>query len=160
MINAGRHALVQEKTKLMINGYPIQSDNRSYTINDYIDDAASSTGNITLQKSSDELQKKIKKSISKYGQIPMSIESEYLQSKSAAKDLVRWIAKYASLECERLELEVFGNPLIEPGDCCTLDLSPLDETGYNGTQRFLVTRARHSFDNGYKTLLILRRIAD
>jgi hypothetical protein len=160
VINAGRHMLVQNVTPLMINGFPIQSDNRVYTINDYIDEAASSTGNVTLQTGSDELQKRIKKSLSKYGQIPLTLDSEYIQSKSAAKNLLEWIAQYASFECEKFELEVFGNPLIEPGDVCTLDLSPLDETGYNGTQRFLVTRARHSFDNGYQTNLILRRIAD
>jgi len=159
-INAGRHHLTGNNSALMINGYPVKSSGREYSVSDYVDDTASSTGNITLQKSSDALQAKIQKSKAKYGSINLKIDSDYIQSKRAAKDLLEWIAQYASFDCERLELEVFGNPLIEPGDVCTLNLSPLDETGYNGTQRFLVVRARHSFEKGYTTNLILRRIAD
>jgi hypothetical protein len=151
IVNASRR-YVGNDDAVKIVGTKVLTEKRSYTLQDYIEEYGQSKA---VQTS---VQTLAKYSLSKYGPLPMKISSSYLQSRAAAKSLLAWIIKYSALECDKVELEIFGNPLIEPGDVCSISLVPMKENGYDGTQRFLVTEAKHSYDKGFETTLTLRRV--
>lgn len=81
-----------------------------------------STGIITAkelyeQTEEDKLrQTERERNISIYGEQTFSLDSQYIQTISQARSMMRWVLKYCSRQRIRLSMEVFENPLIELGD--------------------------------------------
>ncbi len=81
-----------------------------------------STGNVTAKEiyestEEDKLrQTERERNISIYGDQTFSLDSQYIQTLSQAKDMMRWVLKYCNRQRIKLTMEVFENPLIELGD--------------------------------------------
>ena len=56
------------------------------------------------------------KNIAIYGIQSFNLDSQYIQSISQARNLMRWLSRYCGRQRVKLSLEVFSNPLLELGD--------------------------------------------
>jgi hypothetical protein len=135
---------------LTVKGVPIEMLEEKYSMSDYESDVTATTAPasrvITLKTS-----KKI------HGAIPMTLNSKWIQSRGQAKGLFSWIADKAAKDCDIVEMSIFGNPLIEPGDLIRIYAPEVDYT--NMAYRFLVVSVDNSFDSGLKTEITARRVA-
>jgi len=86
---------------------------------------------------------------------PATFQSNWIQSESDAKALFTWIKNQWSRQQQSIEMEVFGNPVIEVGDIITVNYP---ENNLNGTQKFLVTNVGVSFEEGVSTTITARSI--
>ena len=86
---------------------------------------------------------------------PATFQSNWIQSESDAKSLFTWIKNQWSKQQQSIEMEVFGNPVIEVGDIITVNYP---ENNLNGTQKFLVTNVGLSFEEGVSTTITARSI--
>jgi hypothetical protein len=147
--NASRTPVILDETgRLGVVGYPIQQEDRTLTLDDLAfsgDDEAEVF--VARAKQSEEL----------YGKIPVEISSSLIQSRHAAKKLMRWILKNQTLNCDTLDAEVFGNPLIEPGDIVRVSHP---ELGVDSDDRWMVTSVTHSWEEGFVTKLTLRMVVN
>ena len=152
IVNASRHQISCEGLK--ITGIPIKSLDLTYNVDDFLSELS---GSKNFQKH-DFIKANLQRSKAEHGVIGFTISSDYIQSESAARSMLEYIIDFGSYQCDVVEVEVFGNPLLEPADVCSINLSPMEENGYNGTQKFIVKSAKHSYDAGFTTTLKLRRI--
>lgn len=85
----------------------------------------------------------------------VQLDSEWIQSKSAANKMLKIVQMGIDGFSTTTTLSIFGNPLIQVGDFVTLSY------GLNGTvnKRNIVTSVSHSFDNGLRTTLTLKRLS-
>lgn len=56
------------------------------------------------------------RNLSIYGSQTFSLDNEYIQTMSQAKNMMRWITQYCGRQRLKMSLEIFPNPLIELGD--------------------------------------------
>jgi hypothetical protein len=82
------------------------------------------------------------------------LDSEWIQSKQAAKRMLKVISMGIEGFSKTVSLNIFGNPLIQVGDIITLTYT------LNGisSQRYFVSSVSHSFEQGLNTRLTLNRI--
>lgn len=97
------------------------------------------------------------KNIAIYGSQAFTLDSQYIQSLSQAKNLMRWITRYCGRERIKLSLEVFSNPLIELGD----KVRVFDKSrGYNqsnpryGSKTFVVSSISHSVSSNGPSMTV------
>lgn len=133
-----------DKSPVIISGNVIKSEKRNYTLDDYINEAYSAP-----------LDAKIRLSRQINGPSPFEISSDFIQTEQMAKVLTDNIINHMAVDCDIIKMQLFGNPLIEVGDICTVFYA---EKGYAGTERFLVTGVRNDFESGYNTELTVRQI--
>jgi len=88
------------------------------------------------------------------GPIEVDLASTWIQSEAMATALADWILKNMAYGNEELQVEVFGNPLIEITDVVDVWYAAKNLTGH----RYFVTAVSTSFDNGIQTTLTLRRV--
>lgn len=86
------------------------------------------------------------------GKIETEISSQWLQSKSMARDISEWMKDHFSYGNEQLSVEVFGNPLVEVGDVVHVTY-PSKHIDWD----CFVIGVDNSFSNGIATALTLRR---
>lgn len=86
------------------------------------------------------------------GKIESEISSEWIQSKAMAQDLSAWLRDTWSYGNEHLDLEVFGNPLIEIGDVVRVDYPEKKILG-----DYFVVSISNEFDSGLSTTLGLNK---
>ena len=87
------------------------------------------------------------KNISIYGSQSFTLDSQYIQSISHARDLMRWISKHCDRARIKLSIETFANPIVELGD----KVRVFDKSrGYNqandkfGPKTFVVSSISHN----------------
>ena len=82
------------------------------------------------------------------------LDSQWIQSKSAARKMLRIVEMGVDGFSTKLSLSIFGNPLIQIGDVVTVSYA------LNGmlNQKYLVTSVSQSFDSGLSTTLGLSGI--
>jgi hypothetical protein len=82
------------------------------------------------------------------------LDSQWIQSKSAARKMLRIIEMGVDGFSTKLSLSIFGNPLIQIGDVVTVSYA------LNGmlNQKYLVTSVSQAFDSGLSTTLGLSGI--
>jgi hypothetical protein len=87
------------------------------------------------------------KNISIYGAQSFTLDSQYIQSISHARDLMRWISKHCNRPRIKLSIETFANPIVELGDKVRI----FDKSrGYNesntkfGPKTFIISSISHS----------------
>jgi hypothetical protein len=105
----------------------------------------------------DQLTETVKDEVSmrKRGVNALSIESNFIQSKAAAKKLGEWILKHQSNGTEEYHLEVFGNPFLELGDVITINY---DNKYLTPTQKFVVVAIDKSSQAGIETSLTVHKL--
>lgn len=86
---------------------------------------------------------------------PAVFESAWIQTESDAKNLTKWIENQWSKQQSIVDMEVFGNPLISVGDVISVNYP---KNNLSGTEKFIVTSVRNSFNQGLETSLTARSI--
>ena len=84
-----------------------------------------------------------------------SFDSQWIQSKEAAKSLSDFLTKQWSKSTVDIDMEVFGNPVLQVGDIVTINYP---ERGFDGSGKFVIRSISHSMDIGISTRLKLRSI--
>lgn len=93
--------------------------------------------------------------ISAFGQIETQIDSPWIQSEDAGQALADWISAHWSTGADELEVQIFGNSLIEVGDVVNIDYPRKYMT--TATHVYFVLGVKNEFSNGLVTTLTLRR---
>jgi hypothetical protein len=81
-----------------------------------------SSGTITMKDYFDNVDEKKRKvadrerNLSIYGSQSFNLDSQYIQTTSQAKNLMKWIIKYCGRQRLKLSMEIYPNPLLELGD--------------------------------------------
>ena len=81
-----------------------------------------SSGTITMKDYFDNVDEKKRKvadrerNLSIYGSQSFNLDSQYIQTISQAKNLMKWIIKYCGRQRLKLSMEIYPNPLLELGD--------------------------------------------
>lgn len=88
-------------------------------------------------------------------QEPVVFESSWLQNLSDVEALGTWIKNNIVNKGKLINLSVFGNPFIAVGDIVSVKYS---YQGLDGTQKFIVTNVRHSFNQGLDTEITCRSL--
>ena len=88
-------------------------------------------------------------------QEPVVFESSWLQNLSDVEALGNWIKNNIVNKGKLINLSVFGNPFIAVGDIVSVKYS---YQGLDGTQKFIVTNVRHSFNQGLDTEITCRSL--
>lgn len=86
---------------------------------------------------------------------PLILNTNWIQSESDAKNLADWIKSTVLNKGRRIEMQVFGNPLISPGDIITINY-PLQ--GVSNTVKYIVARVDLKFEEGVFTTISCRAI--
>ena len=84
-----------------------------------------------------------------------SFESQWIQSREAAKSLADFLTKQWSKSSIDVDMEVFGNPILQVGDIVTINYP---DRGFDGTGKFVIRSISHNIDVGISTKLKLRSI--
>lgn len=84
----------------------------------------------------------------------LQLDSQWIQSKEAAHKMLKIVEMGLEGFSKTIDLNIFGNPLIQVGDIVTLSYS------LNGisNQKYMVQSVSHSFDSGLSTNLKMNRI--
>jgi hypothetical protein len=96
-----------------------------------------------------------KSAIRARGEITAELSNRWIQSKSMATALADWMCTHWSDSIDQVDVEVFGNPLIELGDLVNVHFPRADVN--METHEYWVTMVNTSFENGITTNLTLRR---
>jgi hypothetical protein len=102
----------------------------------------------TLEYNSDILSEYI-------NQEPVVFESSWLQNLSDVEALGTWIKNNIVNKGKLINLSVFGNPFIAVGDIVSVKYL---YQGLDGTQKFIVTNVRHTFNEGLDTEITCRSL--
>jgi len=86
---------------------------------------------------------------------PAVFESAWIQTESDAKNLTKWIETQWSKQQSVVDMEIFGNPLISVGDVISVNYP---KNNLTGTEKFIVTSVRNSFEGGLQTSITARSI--
>jgi hypothetical protein len=149
VVNARRRRVILgESSRISVVGYPIKSSDRTYTL----DDLAFSGSDF-----GEEARSRALASRRVHGDSPIEISTDLIQTTGAAESLLKWILKYQTLDCDVLSGEIFGHPGVEPGDIVSVNYNKIGHPNF--THKFVVVSVKHSWDNGLKTNLSIRRIS-
>jgi hypothetical protein len=85
---------------------------------------------------------------------PVVFESSWIQSESDAKNLTTWIQEQWSKKQQIVDIEVFSNPIITVGDIISVNYP---SNGFDGTQKFVVSKVGNSFSEGGLSTTITAR---
>lgn len=89
------------------------------------------------------------------GEISLEIDSTWVQSKDAAKTLGDWISDNWSEPSDTIQVEIYGNPLLQIGDIVGVNYPPNDMT--STTHKYWILSIDQSWSNGIQTTLTMRR---
>lgn len=86
---------------------------------------------------------------------PVIFESNWIQTEPAAKALADWISSTVLNKGKYVEMSVFGNPALTPGDIVSINY-PLQ--GLDGANKYIITRSETQYLEGVSTRLTCRSI--
>ena len=86
---------------------------------------------------------------------PIIFDSTWIQNQEDARQLAEWIKEKVVNKSRVVTMSIFGNPLISVGDIVSI-LNTYQ--GFDGTEKLIVTRVEHSFNNGLETSITCRTI--
>jgi len=90
------------------------------------------------------------------GLIEADLTSDWMQTRAMAQDIADWIVQHWGGGVDSIEVEIFGNPLIEVGDVVNINYTEKNMT--TATHVYFVTGVKNDFENGVATTLSLRRL--
>lgn len=107
-------------------------------------------GRPVIQKDAQEIEKEDSLALRRRGPIELEYSSSWIQSESEAERFAEWLTTHWTESDSSLELEVYGNPLIELTDIVRVTYGHKDAV-------FYVTGVSNSYENGLSTTLTLRK---
>lgn len=119
-------------------------------------------GRPVIQKDTVTITKEDLPAIRKRGVIQTDYTSKWIQNDAEAQALATWLTTSWSLSDTILNVEVFGNPLLELTDVVDVqyrDIIAKTDDPVNGW-KYYVVGINTSFDNGLKTTLTLKRVTE
>jgi hypothetical protein len=149
----GAHFIIANASRInsVVNG----EDTLTYGADNPVDQKIMITGRTIQQAEPTDYEVKNEQAIRARGEISLEFSSEWIQTEAAAKALGDWIVNNWSEPCDEVEMQVFGNPLIQIGDVVAVNYPPKSMTA--ATHKYFVIGADQSWDNGLATTLTLRR---
>jgi hypothetical protein len=126
-------------------------DERTALGNGTIDHKLFVYGRPVIQKDSQTEVRSDDWSIRRRGLIETEYDSPWIQNRSEANRFAEWLTDHWAHSDTVLEVEVFGNPLIELTDVVTVSYRHIHH-------RFYVVNISNSFEQGYGTTLQLRKV--
>jgi hypothetical protein len=146
MANAGRfHSVVHGEDTLTFPGVDGKAINRQLIV----------YGRALVVGEDEEVVVKNDRQVRARGEITTELDSRWIQDKSTAEALGKWITNHWGVTADQLQVQVFGNPLFEVGDLVAIDY-PSKSMGTSSHQYF-VTGISSSFSEGLSTSLTLQR---
>lgn len=94
---------------------------------------------------------------SKAKKYPVQFSSTWIQSETDAKDLANWIISTQLNKGKSVNMDVFGNPFVEPGDIISINY-PLQDMLHTDGQKYIVTSTTVDFLEGVNTTISCRAI--
>jgi hypothetical protein len=151
IMNSRRHAVSigSEGSALTVAGIPIMNSDAEYTLDEYLREYRAESAR-TIINAKTLASRKI------HGLSQMTLDAKWIQSKQLVLDMIRFIGNYSTIDCDNVEMTIFGNPLIEAGDVVAIYSPKVNYVTL--ANRFLVTSVAHSWDNGLSTDITARRI--
>lgn len=110
-------------------------------------------GRPVIQKDAQKIEKMDEWSIRRRGLIEVEYDSPWIQNEEEAKNFAEWLTSHWSRSDSKLEVEVFGNPLIELTDVVTVTWKHIDAA-------FYVIGITNTYEGGLTTTLTLRKAHD
>jgi hypothetical protein len=87
---------------------------------------------------------------------PIIFQSNWIQFESDAKKLADWIKSTILNKGRFIDMEIFGNPLLSPGDIITINYPLQSMTKQNG--KYIITKVNHTYQEGFSTSISCRAI--
>jgi hypothetical protein len=87
---------------------------------------------------------------------PLIFQSFWIQSEGDAKSLAKWIKESILNKNKVISLDIFGNPLITPGDIVTINYPIQELTTASG--KYIVVDVQLAFSEGVTTRITCRAI--
>lgn len=112
-------------------------------------------GRVVTQDEDEVVTVKDEAGIRRRGEAALDIESEWIQSESAAQAIADWIVEHWGKGCDEVELDVFGNPFIQIGDIVSVN-HPVANV-FAATHKYFVVEIKNQYSNGLTTSVVLRR---
>lgn len=110
-------------------------------------------GRPVIQKDAQKIERTDEWALQRRGPIDIEYESQWVQNEQAATALADWLATHWSRSDSDVNIEVFGNPLIELTDVVFVRHEDIND-------KFYVTAISNSWDRGLTTNLTLRRVTE
>lgn len=110
-------------------------------------------GRPVIQKDAQEIKRTDDWAQRRRGTIEIDYNSIWIQNEPAAREFAKWLTTHWSRSDLTLNVEVFGNPLVELTDVVRVTYGELDDY-------FYVTSVTNTFENGLATELTLRKVSD
>lgn len=149
----GAHFIIANASRnnSVVNG----EDTLTYGANNPVDQKIMITGRTVQQAEATDYVVTNEQAIRARGEISIEFESPWIQSESSAKAIGDWVVDNWSEPADEVEIEVFGNPLIQIGDNVAVNYPPKDMLA--STHKYFVTGVSQSWENGLATSISLRR---
>jgi hypothetical protein len=113
-------------------------------------------GRTVQQQDEKTIEKKNAAAIKARGEVALDIASDWIQTEDHALDLANWIADHWSTPADEVEVEIFGNPLLELTDVVGVNYPLLNMT--STTHQYFVTKISQQYgEGGLSTTVTLRR---
>lgn len=135
----------------VVNG----EDTLTFGINSPVQQKLVITGRTVQQKEPVSINVQDDAALKARGEIPLEISSDWLQSESSAKQLGDWIVNNWKTPADTVEVEIFGNPLLQLSDMVSVNYAA--KNMLTATHKYFIRSIDHSWENGLKTTLVLRR---
>jgi hypothetical protein len=139
------------RTNAVING----EDTLTFGADNSVEQKMMIVGRTVQQADAKTYEVKDDQAIRARGEISVSFASDWIQSEAQAKSLGDWIIKNWADPADEIELEVFGNPLIQLSSIVAIDFPSRSMSG--ATHKYFVTGISNSWSEGLSTTLVLRR---
>lgn len=111
----------------------------------------------TLEMSDEQtVERKNEAAIRARGEIAVELDAEWIQTESMAEAIADWMHNHWGDQVDEVEVQIFGNPLIEIGDL--LDVNYARQNATPATHKYFVVGVNNSFEGGITTSLVLRRM--
>ncbi len=149
----GSHFIIANAARVnaIVNG----EDTLTYGSENPVQQRIMITGRTIQQAEATDYVVKNEQAIRARGEISIEFESPWIQSEAAAKAIGDWIVNNWSEPADEVEMEIFGNPLIQIGDNVAINYPPKDMV--DTTHRYFVISVDQNWENGLVTSLSLRR---
>lgn len=135
----------------VVNG----EDTLTFGSDNPVDQKIMITGRTVQQSESTDYVVQNEVAIRSRGEIAIEFSSPWIQSLAAAKAIGDWIVENWGEPTDQIQMEVFGNPLIQIGDVVAVNYSPRDMTA--STHKYFVIGIDNNWEAGLVTTLSLRR---
>lgn len=149
----GAHFIIANASRVnsVVNG----EDTLTYGSDNPVDQKIMITGRTIQQAEATDYVVQDDLAIRARGEIAIEFSSGWIQSESAAKALGDWIVENWAEPADEVEVEIFGNPLLQLGDIVAVNYPPRDMA--EATHKYFVVAVDNEWDNGLATTMTLRR---